>query len=134
MNTVGMVGPAICLSIVTLSNEVTYAITILCIGMFCGRFVISGFWVNMLDISPMYAGQLMGISNTFATIPGLVGNALTGYIINTYNNWAIVFWIASALNIVGAVIFLRFASSNVEINQEKYEECLIQKEGELNQY
>lgn len=39
------------------------------------------FSVNHLDIAPQYASVLMGISNTFATIPGIVSPALTGYIV-----------------------------------------------------
>jgi ACS family sodium-dependent inorganic phosphate cotransporter len=36
---------------------------------------------NGLDISPKYISIIWGISNTFATIPGIVGNFLTGYIL-----------------------------------------------------
>lgn len=37
--------------------------------------------VNHLDIAPQHASVLMGISNTFATIPGIVSPILTGYIV-----------------------------------------------------
>lgn len=37
--------------------------------------------VNHLDIAPQHASVLMGISNTFATIPGIVSPVLTGYIV-----------------------------------------------------
>jgi hypothetical protein len=33
--------------------------------------------VNILDVAPD-AGQMMGMSNTFATLPGIFGNILTG--------------------------------------------------------
>lgn len=34
---------------------------------------MAGFNINHLDIAPRYAGVLMGISNTAATIPGFIG-------------------------------------------------------------
>lgn len=48
-----------------------------------GAFAWCGFAVNHLDIAPQHASVLMGISNTFATVPGIVSPALTGYIVQT---------------------------------------------------
>lgn len=44
-------------------------------------FVYSGFFVNHLDIAPQYAGVLIGISNTIATLPGIFSPLLTGVIV-----------------------------------------------------
>lgn len=41
------------------------------------------FSVNHLDVAPQHASVLMGISNTFATIPGIVSPIITGYIVTT---------------------------------------------------
>lgn len=46
-----------------------------------GAFAWSGFAVNHLDIAPQHASMLMGISNTFATIPGIVSPVLSGFIV-----------------------------------------------------
>jgi hypothetical protein len=35
-------------------------------------FISSGFLVNINDLSGHYSGIVFGISNTFATIPGIV--------------------------------------------------------------
>lgn len=60
-------------------------ISVLCItiAVGLGAFAWSGFAVNHLDVAPQYASILMGISNTFATIPGIVSPLLTGYIVHT---------------------------------------------------
>lgn len=59
--------------------------TVLCItiAVGLGAFAWSGFAVNHLDIAPQHASILMGISNTFATIPGIVSPFLTGLIVQT---------------------------------------------------
>lgn len=46
-----------------------------------GAFAWSGFAVNHLDVAPQYASVLMGIGNTFATIPGIVSPTLTGLLV-----------------------------------------------------
>lgn len=53
-------------------------------GMFCG------FLSNHIDISPNFAGTLMGITNTVATIPGIavpfVVNELTTHDVSLFVN------------------------------------------------
>ena len=45
-------------------------------------FVIPNFQINFGELSPNYAGTLMGISNGVATICGFVGPMVAGYITN----------------------------------------------------
>lgn len=61
----------------------TYSVVLLTIGVGIGAFSLSGFTVNHLDIAPDYSSILMGISNTFGTVPGIVSPLLTGYIVST---------------------------------------------------
>ena len=53
------------------------AIALLCVSLVGTGMNQSGFMVNHLDIAPQFAGVLMGISNTFGTIPGFVAPYLT---------------------------------------------------------
>lgn len=39
--------------------------------------------VNHLDIAPQHASILMGLSNTFATLPGILSPIISGYIVTT---------------------------------------------------
>lgn len=45
-----------------------------------------GFSVNHLDIAPQHASVLMGLSNTFATLPGMLSPTITGYVVTTHVN------------------------------------------------
>ncbi|XP_035917149.1 sialin isoform X2 [Anopheles stephensi] len=82
-------------------------ITCITIAVGLGAFAWSGFAVNHLDLSPKSAGVLMGISNTFATIPGIVSPIITGYITSNKsdNEWKTVFYIAAGIYLVGCVIY-----------------------------
>ncbi|KAL0280109.1 UNVERIFIED_CONTAM: hypothetical protein PYX00_001499 [Menopon gallinae] len=82
-----------------------------------GGFAWSGFGVNHLDIAPAYAGILMGVSNTFATLPGMISPVLTGHIVEhkTPEEWQVVFYIASAVYLLGAAFYAIFASGEEQI-------------------
>lgn len=62
--------------------DATPSIICITIAVGLGAFAWSGFAVNHLDIAPQYASVLMGIGNTFATIPGIVSPMLTGYLVD----------------------------------------------------
>ena len=107
----------------------TYAIVCLCIAVGAGGFNLAGFNVNHLDIAPKYAGILMGITNTFATIPGFAAPQFTHMIADgvvpkqdcftevckrqrhhLQQQWQIVFFTAAGIYVFGVVIYTCFAS------------------------
>ncbi|CAK8673449.1 unnamed protein product [Clavelina lepadiformis] len=65
------------------------------------------------QISPWFSGILMGITNTWGNIPGLVSPLVVGAF--TENNpsqhqWLYVFYIAAAIYVFGAIFYIVFAS------------------------
>ncbi|XP_013392278.1 vesicular glutamate transporter 3 [Lingula anatina] len=83
------------------------AITAITIAVGFGGLTWAGFSVNHLDIAPQYASILMGVSNTFATLPGIISPGLTGAIVQhkLASEWRIVFYISAAIYLLGAVVF-----------------------------
>jgi ACS family sodium-dependent inorganic phosphate cotransporter len=77
-----------------------------------GAFSLAGYGVNHLDIGPRYAGILLGFSNTAGTIPGIVGVALTGWILETTGSWSAVFGLAAAVYAVGLTCWLTMAEGD----------------------
>ena len=77
----------------------------------------SGFGANHLDLAPVYAGTLMGLTNTLATIPGFLGPQVVGvltYHQSTRAQWQKVFYIATAIYCFGAAIFVGFGSGKLQ--------------------
>ena len=68
------------------------------------------FAVNHLDIAPRYAGILMGLSNTFATLPGIVGVAATGFIVKSTGSFGAAFYLAAAVYAVGLACYVTLGS------------------------
>lgn len=58
-----------------------WSVVCIIIAVGLGAFAWCGFAVNHLDIAPRHASVLMGITNTLATIPGIVSPTLTGVLV-----------------------------------------------------
>ncbi len=103
----------------------------------------SGLWANIIDIAPRHAGVLLGISNTFASLPGIAGQVrssgsgcgvhvfsfktntcthartytpqvITGYILNHTHSWSLVFGQAVILYLVGFVVYFSWAKGTTQ--------------------
>lgn len=72
--------------------------------------------VNGLDLSPNYSGTLMAMVNGIGATTGIV----TPYIVavltpkQTLSEWRLVFWIVLGVFIVTNLIFVLFASGEVQ--------------------
>jgi ACS family sodium-dependent inorganic phosphate cotransporter-like MFS transporter 5 len=88
----------------------------LCVGNVFGGFIAGGFIINHADIGPKYTGRLMGITNTFAAIPGLVGGILTGVILDVTNSWDMVFYVTAGVTFFGGLFYLLFASTEKQFD------------------
>ena len=70
---------------------------------------LSAYGVNHLDVGPQYAGVLMGISNSIATIPGIVGVAIVGFIVQATDSFGAVFFLIAALYAIGLAGYVAWA-------------------------
>ena len=77
---------------------------------------LPGFGPNGLDIAPRYADVIFGISNTFATLPGIFGVLITGWLIDRTGSYAAPFLLSAGVAVFGAIIFGRFASGDRQID------------------
>lgn len=70
---------------------------------------------NMLDLSPEYAGIIYGISNTLATIPGMVSPYFVGVVLNNFDDimtaWRVNFFTTSAIYFLGMACYMLMASA-----------------------
>jgi MFS transporter, ACS family, solute carrier family 17 (sodium-dependent inorganic phosphate cotransporter), other len=91
------------------------AVALITISACCGAMSLSAFGVNHLDVGPRYAGILMGISNTAATVPGIVGVAVTGLILEATGSFSAVFYLTAAIYLAGLACYLAWASGEQKL-------------------
>jgi len=66
----------------------------------------SGFQPNIIDISgPENAGRVAALSNTFATLPGIFGNVLVGFLLSGEGGWSAVFLTMIVAQALGLAVF-----------------------------
>lgn len=130
-------------------NE-TAIIACLTLGVGLGAFSLSGFAVNHLDLAPNFAPLLMGVTNTFATIPGIISPSLTGLLVTSTDEeemksqWRIVFFVAASIYLFGAVFYWIFCSGELQpwaveqeeetLNHTKSDMELSQKDAAKNSH
>merc|ERR1712176_627082 len=69
--TIGFMGPAICLSLLPKVASPFAAIGILMLSQSLDAFSHSGLYSNHQDIGPKYSGVLLGLSNTAGVLAGV---------------------------------------------------------------
>ena len=110
MQTTGMFGAAVFFLLATYAGTPLIALAVMCGSLACIALTFSGYVPNFLDVAPRYADVLLGISNTFGTIPGIVGVFLAGWLLDQTGSYAGVFVTAAAVQVVGGVLWLLYAT------------------------
>ena len=65
----------------------------------------SGATTAIIDVAPRHSALLGAVSNTFATIPGIVGVAIVGWLIDVTGTYSAAFVLTSFVSVIGALIF-----------------------------
>lgn len=107
---------AVFLLVVAFTRNTAVAISALTLAVGFSGFAISGFNVNHLDIAPRYASILMGISNGFGTLSGMICPIVVEEFTkkSTAEEWQLVFLIASIIHFLGITFYGIFASGEIQ--------------------
>lgn len=116
--TTAFVGMASCLIVTgfTTCDTRIMAVVFLSLAVFFNGMVRAGYICSHIDIAPKYGGILFGITNTMATVPGMIAPIVAGALTpnNTAEEWRSVFFVCAAVAIFGAVVFGIFAKGEVQ--------------------
>ncbi|CAF0769657.1 unnamed protein product [Brachionus calyciflorus] len=106
MTTIGLVGPGIGLIIFMGIDNLVLAFCVISMCMALLACNSCGHLANHLDVAPNLSAITFGISNTIATIPGMLIGPLTAeLVVKSGGRWLPVFLIAALVNFVGAIIY-----------------------------
>lgn len=81
-NSIGHWVPALTLIVLPFMRGSTEAVVMLTIGIGFNGFTYCGYILNHMDLSPNFAGSLMGLTNTLANIMSILGPLTVGYILS----------------------------------------------------
>ncbi|XP_013197243.2 putative inorganic phosphate cotransporter [Amyelois transitella] len=132
-NSIGMYGPAIVLVVLTYAPaNATVAVSLLTLTMVLNSGHYAGYLLVHIDMAPNFASTLMGITNFFANIVGIIAPLVAGVIVKDETNatdWQNVFYLSSAVYVVFNTIFVIFGSSE----RQPWNEPKERNEKELHQ-
>ncbi|KAK7852067.1 putative anion transporter 6 [Quercus suber] len=118
---IAFLSPAICMTLSSLDLGLPpwEIVGLLTGGLALSSFALSGLYCTHQDISPEYASILLGITNTVGAVPGIVGVALTGYLLDSTHSWSISLFAPSIFfYLTGTLVWLVFASSRPQTFSE----------------
>uniref|UniRef100_A0A6B2EEN1 Putative inorganic phosphate cotransporter n=1 Tax=Phlebotomus kandelakii TaxID=1109342 RepID=A0A6B2EEN1_9DIPT len=96
-------------------TEIAVFLLTFSVGINSGTYV--GFMLNHMDLSPVYAGTLMGITNFSANIMSILGPLFVGFVVSDATNpveWRIVFFVAAAIYFLGNTFFVIFGRGDIQ--------------------
>lgn len=116
MQCIGLLGGASFLLLLPLATSATMGVFLMSGAAGTLAFCLAGFGPNAFDIAPRYADVIWGMSNTFGTIPGIVGVAITGWLVERTGSYTAPFVLTAAIAVIGALVFLRYGSGERQID------------------
>jgi len=91
------------------------AVSLMFLFLFCLSIICSVIFVNQLDLAPLHAGKIMGLSKFVGIVSAVVAPHVVGaftYHSSTRSEWQKVFFMAAGIQILGAIVFVVFGSGN----------------------
>ncbi len=116
MQLIGLLGGAAGLLLLQQVGSVTMGLVVMCFASGALAFCLAGFGPNAFDVAPKYADVIWGISNTAATIPGIVGVAVTGWLVDRTGGYTAPFVVTASIAVFGAVVYALFGSGERKID------------------
>ena len=110
MVALGLGGVAIFVLQLPSATSVLGAVVLTCCATGALSISNSGFATNCFDLAPRHSEVIWGISNTFATLPGIFGVYITGWLIDRTGSYAVPFFVTGGITLFGTIFYLLFAS------------------------
>lgn len=106
-----LLGAAVSLLLVRGVTDPGQAMALMCTALGALGMSWAGFSPNHLEIAPDHADVLVGLSNTAGSIPGALGVAVTGWLIDRTGSFDTPFFASACIAGAGAVTWLMFSTA-----------------------
>ncbi|XP_067118853.1 uncharacterized protein [Centruroides vittatus] len=116
---IGLLGPGICMAIIPLVGcDSLKVVILLIISMGLFGCIGGGDMVAVVDLAPDYAGTIFGITNGLSCIPGFLAPHLAGILLDkdpgSMTQWSYIFYISTGFYVVGFLSFLILSSGKIQ--------------------
>lgn len=116
MQALGLPGGALFLLLLQFAGSPTVAVLIMCGATTMLAFCMAGFAPNSFDVAPRYADVVWSLSNTFATLPGVAGVYITGWLVDQTGSYRAPFLLTAGIYLAAALVYSIFGSGEKQID------------------
>ena len=116
LQSLAFLGIASAMMLLTLSPSLPLTVLIVTVSNALTALSVGGFATNHLDLAPRQSGLLMGVTNTLAAVSASASVFVSGWLLDVTNDWSAVFHLAAGISVLGALMYLRFASTEREFD------------------
>lgn len=81
------------------------ALTLLCAATGALGLTWCGYAPGLVDVAPRHSALVGGFTNTIATIPGIVGVTVTGWLLDVTGTYSAAFILTAGISVIGAFVF-----------------------------
>ncbi|XP_049836738.1 putative inorganic phosphate cotransporter [Schistocerca gregaria] len=117
-NSIAHWGPGIALVVLSYTHvsDPTAAVVLLTVAVGINAGVYVGYQINHIDLSPNFAGTMMGITNCAANIMSIIGPLMVGLFVknDTQEEWRYIFLMAAGIYFLGNLTFVIFGKAEVQ--------------------
>lgn len=112
----GLFGAGVGLIVVQSAATALGAMTILCMALAALALTYASLAPNVFDLAPRYGEVLFAVLNTFGSLPGVIGVALTGLLTQLTGSFNAALTVSAVLAMLGAVVFMLFGSGQRQVD------------------
>ena len=106
----GYILAAVTVPVAVLSPDIVPSVFLFALALFGLELTVGNSWAVTLDIGGEYAGSVSAVMNTCGNLGAAGAAVFTGYIVR-YEGWNAVFFVVSAVAVIGALLFARIDAS-----------------------
>ncbi|GFU17851.1 hypothetical protein NPIL_90521 [Nephila pilipes] len=114
---IGCMGFTLCMvGIIMAECDTIINIICVCFCLFSEGIALSGVQIACIDMTPVFAGSLMGVASTIASLSTVLIPMMTGFLTThgTLSEWHLVFWISIAIVGSSGFVYVIFGSADVQ--------------------
>ncbi len=111
MQSVGLGGSAVCVLFAGTPVSAGVALALTCGALGLLALCYAGFAAATMDMAPRHSDVLWSMTNSIGTIPGIIGVAVTGWLVDITGTYATAFALTAGIGIAGVAAWLAFGTA-----------------------
>ncbi|KAF8672090.1 hypothetical protein HU200_049774 [Digitaria exilis] len=113
MQSIGFMGPGVSLLSLRFAQTPTVAAVLMTISLSLSSFSQAGYFCNIQDIAPKYAGSLHGLTNGIGTVAAIVSTVGIGYFVQWLGSFQAFLTLTAALYFSATVFYNVYATGDL---------------------